>query len=259
MKILKFSFALFLAVTLFIACDKETTSTSIPSETELNCFGFTSSEIESIGTVQNQYLSEVYQAVDFSTCTNCRGDIIQAFKGIDADVSGLGISLDSLVNFAVTVYDSLESYDVRDWNNSPFNQATHSYLSSIMDALDQASSYQDFVNQLNSLQETARADNSLSCLDLEIVKGAIEVAKKSAYLWMPSSMGGLGINSSGDNSIEFRWDWRKAIASDVASVAADMFSMAAVLAVTTVAPPANAAIAIGIGVSAAVGSALGGL
>lgn len=186
--------------------------------------------------------------------------MIQAFKGIDADVSGLGISLDSLIDFAVAVYDSLESYDIREWTNSPFNQTTHSYLSTIMDALDQSSSYQEFVNELNSLQNTARADNSLSCLDLEIVEGAIEVAKKSAYLWMPTSMGGLGIYSSKNNSIQFRaWSWRKALMADVASVAADMYGMAAVLAFTAAAPPANAAIAIGIGVSAAVGSALGGL
>lgn len=86
------------------------------------------------------------RANDFSTCSTCREDIMLAFKGIDADVSGLGVSLDSLINFAVTVYDSLESFDVREWTNSPFNQATHSYLSSIMDVLEQSSSYQDFVN-----------------------------------------------------------------------------------------------------------------
>lgn len=138
-------------------------------------------------------------------------------------MSGLGISLDSLIDFAVAVYDSLESYDIREWTNSPFNQTIHSYLSTIMDALDQSSSYQSFVSELNSLQNAARADNSLSCFDLEIILVSIEVAKKSAYLWMPRSMGGLGVNLSSGNSVQLRWGWRRAAMADVASVAADMY------------------------------------
>lgn len=74
MKLLKFSLILLLMSTLFLECDDETTLNS--SQTDMECFGLTNSEIETIGGIHNQYLSEVYQSVDFSACTNCREDII---------------------------------------------------------------------------------------------------------------------------------------------------------------------------------------
>lgn len=257
MKIFKLFFATLLGAITFVSCNKE--SIAPESTSRPDCFGFTSSELESIGTIHNQYLTQVYEAVDFTACNNCRDAIIEEFKRLDVDVSGLGISLDSLINQSVRIYDGLESPDIRNWSNSPFNQTTQSYLNSIMDAFDSATSYSGYLRSLSTLQTTVNNDNSLSCLDLEIINATIEVAKNSAYLWMPESAGGLNYYAiAHQNSVEPRWSWRNAFASDVASCAASMFELAGVLALTSVAPPANAAIAIGIGINAAVGSAIGG-
>ena len=257
MKKVKLFFVVLLGVFLFVSCDQELT---IPeSSNSFDCVGFSSTELESIGITHNQYLTEVYESVDFSACDNCRDAIIEEFKGLDIDVSGLGISLDSLINQSVKLYDELGSTDIRAWVNTPFNETTQNYLNSIMDKFDNATTYSGYLGSLNNLQTVANNDNSLSCFDLEVINGTIEVAKNSAYLWMPQSAGGLDYYSiSHQSSVELRWSWRNAFASDVASAAASMFELAGVLALTSVAPPANAVIAIGIGINAAVGSAIGG-
>ena len=229
----------------------------------LSCFGFTENELISIGTNHNRYLTEVYAAVDFDSCVNCKEEIIAAFKSLDIDVSGLGVSLDSLIDIAAKTYNNLESIDIRTWTNPPFNQSTHNYLSAIMDELDYSSSHSEYVHRLDSLKILVKSDNSIDCFSEEIIIATIEVAKNSAYLWMPVHMGGVDYYSLyQQNSIEFRrrpWSWRNAFTSDVASVGASMIELAVLMAITSaVAPPGNLLIATGIAVNAAFGSAIGG-
>lgn len=254
-------FVLALSVLFFLTSCENEPDASLDNVT-LSCFGFTENELISIGTNHNRYLAEVYAAVDFDSCVNCEQEITTAFKSLDIDVSGLGISLDSLIDIAAKTYNNLESIDIRTWTNPPFNQSTHNYLSAIMDELDYSSSHSDYVHRLDSLKVMVKSDNSIDCLNGEIIIATIEVAKNSAYLWMPVNMGGLGYYSLyQQNSIEFRgrpWSWRNAFASDIAAVGSSMMELAVLLAVTSVAPPANGLIALGIGVNAAFGSAIGG-
>ena len=246
---------------IFASCDNEASELpELPNLEQLNCFSFTSTEIELIGETHNKYLEEVYQSIDFTACIDCRSAIIASFKNIDVDISGLGISLDSLVNLAVDIYDRFESIDLRDWTNPPYSQKVHNYLSTILDAVDQSTSFGSFNIELQGIREIVSNDSTLNCLELDIILGSLEVAEKSAFIWMPQSMGGIGLQSFDNSNIESRrWSWRNAILGDVASVAADMVALSVVLAVTTAVPPANLALAIGIGVTAAVGSAFAGI
>ncbi len=217
-------FFTFASAFFLFTCEEEP-GTSLNTEA-LSCFNFTETELISIGDYHNRYLTQVYESVDFNSCDNCEEEITNAFKNLDIDVSGLGISLDSLINMAAKTYSNLESTDIRTWTNSPFNQSTHNYLSAIMDELDYSSSHSDYVDRLDSLKLLVTGDNSIDCLNKEVIIATIEVAKKSAYLWMPVSMGGLDYYSLyQQNSIEFRrrpWSWKNAFTSDVASVGASM-------------------------------------
>ena len=135
----------FTLVCLFslVSCNNEM-DTSL-EKTELSCFGFSNANFVSMGTNHNLYLMKVYEVVNTNSCTNCEDDIINAFKALDIDVSGLGISLDSLINMAARIYKNLESNDIRTWKNPPFKGRTHEYLSDVMNLLDASSSYSDCI------------------------------------------------------------------------------------------------------------------
>lgn len=234
------------------------TSFNSPPDSEF-CFGFTQEELESIGTFHNQYLITVYQNIDFNACTDCDREVIHEYKQLDIDVSDLNVTLDELINKSVDIYNNLENNDARLWTNSPLNNTTQNYVNSILDLFDNSNQYTDFIQNLEALQIDANGDSNLSCLNLEIVTATIEVAKNSAYLWMPEDAGGLDFYSiANPNLVQTRWSWRDAFAGDVGAVAASMFELAGVMAASTAFPPGNGIIALGIGINAGVGSALAG-
>lgn len=129
-----------------------------------------------------------------------------------------------------------------------------------MEEMDEMSDYNDFVHQMNQLQLTVDSDVSLTCFDVELLTGTIEVAKNSAYLWLPRENGGLDFYSiSQEGKVQPRWSWRNAARADVTASASYFMSLGVGAAAGLLVPGSNAAILGGWGLSAGISSALGGL
>jgi len=89
-----------------------------------------------------------------------------------------------------------------------------------MEEMDAMSDYKEFVHQMNKLQSVVDSDASLTCFDIELLTGTIEVAKNSAYLWLPRNNGGLDFYSiSREGEVQPRWNWRNAARADVSASA----------------------------------------
>ncbi len=261
MKYFKFSvFAAILGMFLIVSCGDE--GITPDTQNQPDCLGFTKAEMVTIGTLHNQFVTEVYQNVDFVNCNDCTEEVLQEFANLEVDFSAFNKTKEELIVEARELYQDLKSiqFDIRNWNDHPFSQEAYIHLSSIMTEMDAMANYSDFVSEMNDLQTLVDSDTNLSCFDIELVTIAIEVAKNSAYLWLPESAGGLDFYSiSQAGKVKPRWSWRKAAKTDVSAAAGYFFSLAGVLATTTAAPPANATIGVGIGIASGVASALGGI
>jgi hypothetical protein len=260
MKYLKFIFATILGMFLIVSCGDEAVAPDTQNQAE--CFGFTQAEMATIGTLHNNYVTEVYQNVDFLNCDACADEVIAEFANLDVDLSGYGKTQEELIAGAELLYVELEliQFDLRNWQDHPFSPESYVHLTTIMEKMDVMGNYQDFITDMNDLQAIIDADVSLSCFDVELLTGTIEVAKSSAFLWLPRENGGLDFYStSQEGKVELRWSWGRAAQADVASSAAFFMTMGVGGALGLLVPGSNAVIATGWALSTAIGSALGGL
>jgi len=246
---------------IFISsCETKEADMLLESRNQSECFGFDQSELQSVGILHNQYLSEVYQNIDFARSNDCRNDIIQEFMNLDVDFTSLNKTKADVVNEAVTIYDSIKlfQFDVRNWSSHPFSAESYSYLSTIMVKIDELQDYSSFVSEMTNLQNIVNNDNSLDCFTKELLNGTIEVAKNSLYLWTPEELGGLGYWDISHPRISSRWSWRGAAKGDAITSAVYFNSMGAGLAIGLITPGSNAAILGMWAIGTAIGSALGG-
>lgn len=256
MKYLNFIFTAILGMVLIVSCGDEEIKPD--TQNQPDCLGLTKAEMATVGTLHNQYVTEVYQKVDFVNCNDCREEVLQEFANLDVDFSAFNKTQEELIDEARALYQDLEAiqFDLRNWQDHPFSQEAYAHLSSIMAEMDAMENYSDFVSEMINLQSIVDLDASLSCFDIELVTITIEVAKSSAYLWLPHSAGGLDFYSiSQEGKVQPRWSWRNAAKADVAATAGYFMGVGVGLIV----PGANAAIAGAIGFASGFASAFGGL
>lgn len=86
MKILKLFFVILFGVFALYSCDEDTST--LDNTSEIECIGFTKQELATVGTLHNQYVTEVYQKVDFLNCNDCSDEVIDAFAEIELDHRG---------------------------------------------------------------------------------------------------------------------------------------------------------------------------
>jgi|GEM_PF-2306633 len=226
------------------------------------CFGFTKEELKNVGKMHNEYVTSVYQTVDFRTCQGCDLEVINEFSKIDINLSQLEKTKEELILESKVRFEQLKdiSFDLRQLNNHKFSQNSFDYLSQLMEEMDKIENYDDFVTNLVKLQSNIDEDISLSCFDWELLTGTIEVAKASVYLWLPKSLGGLDYYQLAHNGqIGSRWSWRNAAKADVAESATYFLGLGIGAAAGLFVPGSNVAILGGWALSAGLSSALGGL
>lgn len=256
MKTYPFAKTLSLIVLLMVgivACEKEE---FVHPDENTDCFELPMSTLQQAGELHNEYLYDVYQSVGLETCTDCREDVILAYKKLEFDLGDLDITNEEFIDLAVEAHDEFAkyNYDLRAWKDHPFTTNVYNYLIAVHDVVDGAADVSAAHSELDAIQQ--QADRQLGCFEWEATTAAIEVARNSIALWAPKSLGGMDVSGRAGSRA---WSWRRAARADVTAAAGYFFSLAGVLAATTAAPPANAAIAIGIGISSGVASAVGGL
>jgi hypothetical protein len=241
------------------SCDDDTST--LDNTSEIECIGFTNEELATVGTLHNQYVTEVYQKVDFLNCNDCSGEVIEVFAEIELDLTGVDKSKEELIEEAKVLYQDLEAiqFDLRNWTDHQFSSEAFVHLTTIMAEMDAMESYDAFVADMIQLQTVVDSDGSLTCFDVELLTGTIEVAKNSAFLWLPRNLGGLDYYSiSHPNQAQPRWNWGKSLRADVASSAGYFLRLGGAAALGVV-PGTNAVILGGWAFTAGFASALGGL
>lgn len=176
--------------------------------------------------------------------------------------TGVDKSKEELIEEAKVLYQDLKAiqFDLRNWTDHQFSSAAFVHLTTIMEEMDAMGNYNDFVSDMNQLQAVVDSDASLTCFDVELLTGTIEVAKNSAYLWLPRNNGGLDFYSiSQEGKVQPRWSWRNAVKADVTASASYFMTLGIGGAIGIITPGTNAAILGGWGLSAGISSALGGL
>lgn len=259
MKYLKVSFPIILGILLIVSCAKESETTSIQKES--NCIGLTKLELATVGTLHNEYVTKVYRNVDFNSCTDCTNEILQAFLNLDTGIPEIEENKEELLSKSNDIYQEIEAiqFDIRNWKDHPFSQESFIHLTSLMEEIDEMDNFTDFISNMNNLQNEVNADKNLSCFDLELLTGTIEVAKNSSYLWISRENGGLDFQSiSQEGQATIRWSWRKAARADATASAAYFVGLGAANLLLA-APGSNAVILGGWGIAAGFSSAVGGL
>ena len=261
MKFLKLFFVLIFGIFAFVSCDNK--AVDLENSNEFECIGFTKAELATVGVLHNQYLTEVYQKVDFLNCDDCSDEIIEAFSEKKIDLTEIDKSKEELIAETEVLYHDLEDiqFDLRNWSEDPFSSASYVHLTTIMEKIDEMENHNDFVIEMNALQLIVESDASLSCFDVELLTGTIEVAKNSALLWLSEENGGLnfGAITHKGRVEQRRWSWRGAVKADVAASAVYFTSMGVGLAVGLITPGTNVAILGMWGITASLSSALGGI
>lgn len=266
------------ATTTFVACKKEEVKSNKTTIKDVNVRSNirTSSwpldfNAVDIGELHNQTVISLYNGVDFTNLQNAENGINNNFVNLQYDPSTLGISKNQFNQFSFDLIDDLKAcnFDLRNCNSSIItSEASYPFIVQILDAIDNITTVNNLNTNLDGIQNQAAL--SLSQADLDVIIAAIKIAKKSAYLWSPVSMGGLGyyedifgpfppaptpsgMSDAARNLI------KKVLVSDVSALSASFIKLGGMIAVGLEIPAVNVAILVGLAVDAALGSAFGGL
>lgn len=255
-----------LAITTFVACNKsdnkiETSNQQLSTMSASSCVtvDFNSADF---GELHNQYVISLYNGVNFSNLNNAKTQILNNFKNMQVDASVFNMTEEDFKNSVLSVNQELSNhkYDLREWSNNPLaNSNLYPYVVKILNEIDNITNLSTFNSKLNSIEQ--EAINNLTCSDLDLVLGTLKVAKSSAKLWAPTSMGGDGLfdNTFGNNPPQLLKGWKGAVVGDASGSAAYFTTMGIGMAVGWAIPGANVAILGMWALSAGVASATGAL
>ena len=136
-------------------------------------------------------MSQVYENFDFTNCNYvCKDEIVAAFSEIEIDLSGVNKTKAEILEEGEQVYEDMLAieFDLTNWEDHPFSDAAYVHLTTIMQEMDQMESYIPFNAKMNQLLDVVDSDEQLTCFDVELLVGTIEIAKNSAYLWAPNGL-----------------------------------------------------------------------
>jgi hypothetical protein len=234
-----------------------------------------------IGDLHNQYVTAAYNKIK-SKLNNGLSQrsanaqqyydiIVDEFSNIPYDPTPLGYTHTQFMTRAIQMTDSLSSfqYDVRNWNYSYVTQNASLYVGQILSEVEAATSLTDIYQRLSQIEANATAN--LTNVDFDIVKGTLEIARSSAYLWSPESEGGydlltktfgnspIGGRANSSSRVQLSW-WKRALVGDI-SASAQYFLGIGIGGSISAAfiPGTNAVLLGGWAISAGLGSAAGAL
>ncbi|MCA0236555.1 MAG: hypothetical protein LCH81_09245 [Bacteroidetes bacterium] len=234
------------ALLLFISsgCIKESSPKEIKQLQERGgaCSGeFSSLEIQSIGTMHNTVVMDVFENYDFET-TNIDLELRTNFASAYSSLTYNQVT--NIINVATS------TFDINDHTASINDPLVYSYYDDICDLLNNFSTISELNEELDKLEESIIED--LECTDRDFLLVCISVARNSSSLWAPVSIGGSGYYDDIEEKLElmgavqYRINWRNVAEADLWGAASAFFAYGFGLAV----PGTNAAIAISIAYSA---------
>ncbi len=255
-----------LAITSLIGCTNSDSNAGLENQQPSAMSGKTCKTVDftaaDFGELHNQYVISLYNGVDFSNPTVARSKILNNFQNMGIDTSVFNMSEDEFKSKVLSVNEQLSTYkyDLRQWSNNPISQKeSYPYIVRILNETDNINNLDAFNDKLSLIEQEAQAN--LSCDDLDVVLGTVKVAKSSAKLWAPTTLGGDGFFDStfGQDPPMQIMSWRGALIGDVSGSAQYFTAIGVAGAAGLGVPGANAVILGGWGIAAALASGCGAL
>lgn len=261
--------------TLLSACNKENIDITTLQDREGDTCTHFAFDVVNVGDTHNAYIIAAYSNLDFSDTVDLENRIYTEFMHFSYEPYDLGVwTHEEYWVLTRNLIDSLKFYEfnLKAWENRPISPHVYSYVQKIITDIEGMETVAEFSTLMDNLKDTVDSDETLSCLDWDIINASISLAKSSAYLWSNEEDGGYGLIekmiSDGypfDQGKLMCCEWiknivKKAVIGDVAG-AATYFTGVGItgLIVASSVPPTAAALLVGAGVSAGLGSVLGAI
>lgn len=235
-----FGFIFAIAAIALTSCRKDVAD--IQPRTEDPCYGFSQSQIDSFGLVHNQFIEQVYIPTMQSGIKDpVKLRQLMKFMASQFPIDGITPSQkDSLIEYSDGLFDRIAAqtggtFQFKDWVNSPIPANALPYFIALQNQVNTVENYTQYVSAVDNVLSKAVRDTSLTCQQLEAIKITASVAKSSAYLWMPTYMGGLGwydIYGAPVVQGKKKWSWKYAMAGDLSAAAGMCFEVAIAGAMT---------------------------
>ncbi len=195
-------FLLTLLVLIISSCSKTTTNENNSEEKidilKIECINLSAEEIQSIGILHNEKVDEIFNQINYPDCldNNTCTDVLLETVFEDSifldqdfiDKDQMLVILNDLNKDESNLYD----FFIQRVSHSSHNAL--SYIHRLSDQLELLESLEDFHFFLKTLEAEINADNSITCIESEVLNIMVSVAYHSSELW-------LGENSP--NSIFF--------------------------------------------------------
>ncbi len=207
------------------------------------CGSFSIAEINLIGEKHNEYV------IDWLGQLDCNSPDFIEDAMVTYRTLGKGEFDDNQIKEMTE--EPIPSFVVEDYAHQFNNRLTVNYYNQLLNLIEQSNDYSSLIMGLSDLQNDV--STNLDCYDWSFMMTSISVARKSAQLWTPVELGGLGLAPCSD-SFRIPW-WKKAIRNDVAGAAGYFMAVGVGLTV----PGANVAIAGSVAFAAGWSSAVGSL
>lgn len=207
----------------FIACSK-----SVTEEVETKRIDF--SELN-IGQLHNKYVEESYDVISSKIHANSnkdelRNEVIEYYSRIEFDPTKIGYTHAEFIDKCITFTDNQSKfdYDIDKMNYTHIPNDAIPYIKKILEVIQSTMSVSNSMKELKKLD--IESENILDDASYNVVKGTLNIAKSSIYLWTPTSKGGydlmtrkFGIKFTenltlNDEMYETTW-WQRAITGDV--------------------------------------------
>lgn len=259
---MKFLTLLVLLIFGFSSCEDQNADQFLPATgyLKITAFGLSDTEIDNIGKLHNEVLISSYEGIELVKPENKAAHVREHFYNLDLDIHSTGYDAKSLYDASEQWYHQSKENNFLIRNENLNTAYLNKYLELIYDELSKTTSIQDFEGRMNNLEASLQGDDDLKLFEIEAIKVSISIAKNSAGVWMPTSMGGIGLTSNGIvTSIEKKWNWGGMVLGDISGAMSVMAELGVAGAVLGTVPGTNAAIGVAVAVSSGIGSAIGGL
>jgi hypothetical protein len=273
-KILLLSSLLMFITIAFIACKKDLSMNTVQqteSTNSTNSLARYSSEYTpvdfeavNVGGIHNQLLEDAFEEL-LSTNEDYLDFVLNYFHNVEFDYEGLGMSKPEWEELLSTVNGNMidMDFDLRNYNGEELNENTKSYIIQILDLCDDIVNLELFNESVDQIVEDASEE--IFDIDFDIIKASALVAKSSAKLWAPTSIGGDGFydrfieNGGSAHAKQLKW-WQKALVGDVSGASQYFLTLGVSATVTAAAiPGTNALLGLGLGISVGLSSGFAAL
>lgn len=236
-------FCFIILVSFNFGCQKDRSlsnyySNNNHTETRDTCLTeFSLNEIDSIGITHNAEVMSIFNNFDFESIDKI-SEVRHQFSTMHPGLSNSEV--DTILSIAL----NSSNFNVNNINTFDNNQMVHNYYNNLLSIIDTTESLTGLNYSLGVLRDSVV--QNLECKDKSFLLVCISIAKKSALMWAPTNIGGMGLYDELESMAGFnnkitarRPLWQKIFGADVAGAAAGFMKYGFGLAV----PGINSAIA----------------